>query len=449
MTVVARAVLAVVLAGGIAACGDTDDATTTAPAPATVPATPAIAPPTPATAPDVMAADVPIITGEPSATMPEALVAGLVVLDGGCVRLQIEGVGTVVAVWPHGTRWEGGSIVLPDERVVGIGDHIEGGGGYYSAATLGQLMPAVLEPVLRCLPDGASADSADQVVLTYPDAVVPSGETTPAPAASTGGRAGFGQVLVELGVDVDTAPAGVLGTDEQIVCGAEVLDQDAVATGRYDEGARRCFLDAHLAGAPAAFASSQPTVEGDPIVAVWTTTAEGVAAWIDATRDAFGSGRWEQLGPCGRLTTATPATVPRPALEFTCAPEPLASGLAQPADAVLPSLWERSVVPVCGYAIRVEDIDVDDRECFRRAVTDGQPGEFAYRSVSADGEVQAVWFRSLGKGQLEAFEMVADPNSRMFTWTRYQCGQVTFTDEPGSVTDGLPVLDETCQPGSG
>jgi hypothetical protein len=399
--------------------------------------------------------DQPVITGAPSDSMPTALVAGRVRLDGACIRLDIDDVGAVIPVWPHGTRWDDqkAAIVLVDGRTIRNGDYIEGGGGYFSASTIGEILPTVLDRVTACLPDSASVATNDQVVLAFPDIVTAgqsatdTSEATAAPPTTAGtsetpfatGREAFSDVLADLGVDVADAPANVFGTDEQVVCGAEILTHTDYANGHFNEIVRRCFIDSHLAGVPAAFASSQPTIEGDPIVTVWTSSIDdGVRGWLDSTRDAYGSGGWQQIGACGRLTTNTPATVQRPPFEFACENSLITSQPPQRPASVPADFRDRAVLPLCGYSIRIADVDESERQCFQTAVSSGQPAEFAYLSTGDEGEVLVRWFRSLGAGELEVFSTLEDLNGKSVTWTRSACKTITFIDEPGFEIDGLP-----------
>ncbi len=75
-------------------------------------------------------------------------------------------------------------------------------------------------------------------------------------------------------------------------CGSETTTQDS---GFNVEG-RRCFWDAYLAGRPAEFVSTRPSIEGDPITTIYRVLGPGrIEVWIDATKDRFGSGTWEKL----------------------------------------------------------------------------------------------------------------------------------------------------------
>ena len=102
--------------------------------------------------------------------------------------------------------------------------------------------------------------------------------------------------LTAYGAAVDTAPDGALEEDGAVMCGAERVSLAEPVGYEGNAAARRCFIDAVDTGAAAVFVRTQPTVEGDPIVDVYRVEASGVVTlYIDATRDNFGSGRWETV----------------------------------------------------------------------------------------------------------------------------------------------------------
>ena len=124
---------------------------------------------------------------------------------------------------------------------------------------------------------------------------------------------GFEAALDELGVDLDTAPPEVTKLASAEFCGSERFDGVLRSPGvEVNEAARRCFLDRYRSDQSAVFVMSQNSIEGDPIVTIYHSTRKGdVALFVDATRDAFGSGEWES-GTCEGVTT-----------EFPDAPQPL------------------------------------------------------------------------------------------------------------------------------
>ena len=81
----------------------------------------------------------PIFVGEPMSTIPEALVTGVVSIEGSCVYLTDPSAGaTPVIVWPAGTVWDRrrGVIELVDGQTIANGATIDGAGGWYSACLL-------------------------------------------------------------------------------------------------------------------------------------------------------------------------------------------------------------------------------------------------------------------------------------------------------------------------
>jgi hypothetical protein len=121
----------------------------------------------------------------------------------------------------------------------------------------------------------------------------------------------FEEALRTLGVDLDAAPEAVRNLASLEFCGSEQFQGSNLAQS-LNEAARRCFLDRYGSGRPAVFVMEQTSVEGDPIVTIYhSTTDKHVELFVDATRDSFGSGKWESQR-CGGVTT-----------EFPNAPSPL------------------------------------------------------------------------------------------------------------------------------
>jgi hypothetical protein len=89
-------------------------------------------------------------------------------------------------------------------------------------------------------------------------------------------------------------------------CGEEVLDQGEP----HDQAVRGCLLQAFEEGRGAELISSQPTIEGDPITRYVRVHENGVVEiFVDATRDRFGSGRWERI-VCDDLVPVEDASDP-------------------------------------------------------------------------------------------------------------------------------------------
>ena len=60
--------------------------------------------------------------------------------------------------------------------------------------------------------------------------------------------------------------------------------------------ARRCLLEAFLAGQGAELISTESTIEGDPITRYVRVHENGVVEiFVDATQDRYGSGEWERI----------------------------------------------------------------------------------------------------------------------------------------------------------
>jgi hypothetical protein len=98
------------------------------------------------------------------------------------------------------------------------------------------------------------------------------------------------------------------------LCGEETA-------GQVDSAARRCLLEAFQSGGEGELISTMTTVEGDPITRYVRVYADGVVEiFHDATRDRYGSGRWERLR-CRALVpveeTNTPDSYMPPEYVFT------------------------------------------------------------------------------------------------------------------------------------
>jgi hypothetical protein len=256
--------------------------------------------------------------------------------------------------------------------------------------------------------------------------------------------------LEEIGADVGGAPAGALALDGAIWCGVEQAPAPDPTGTFTDEGRRRCLLDAHLAAAPAVLARVRTTTEGDPIVEVWRTLADGtVQLFADSTRDREGSGRWDTQS-CGRLTTGFPGPGVVPTT-FGCADD-TAVPVVHASEPVPTWFTAREVLPLCGYAIRLDDVDVDQRMCFRQAIEEHQAGEFAYLDIY-EGVRTARWFRVTSTGEYEVFVQTitgAAPGSPApaAVWERHACGVIGTVEGPGDTYDEMPVFrPEDCAAG--
>jgi len=84
-------------------------------------------------------------------------------------------------------------------------------------------------------------------------------------------------------------------------CGAEAIDPSGTSI---NVEARGCLLAAFQAGEGAELISTQATEEGDPVTRYYRVHENGtVEIFVDATRDRFGSQRWERYR-CERLVSA-------------------------------------------------------------------------------------------------------------------------------------------------
>ena len=85
-------------------------------------------------------------------------------------------------------------------------------------------------------------------------------------------------------------------------CGQEIRGQGDGP----DRDARACLLSAFKGHRSAEFASSQPTIEGDPIITyyrVWPSPEVPVEVFRDSSRDQWGTVAWTR-DVCDELVTA-------------------------------------------------------------------------------------------------------------------------------------------------
>lgn len=131
-----------------------------------------------------------------------------------------------------------------------------------------------------------SDDTAD-VDTFQPGPTVPAAPTTIAPPPAPEDDP-LSTALSDLGVDLDAAPDGTTMLDGAEWCGVDRFFDDP------DLESRHCLWAAWQELSPAVGVVVFNTVEGDPIVEVHRMHPDGyIVRWIDASRDAFGSGAWD------------------------------------------------------------------------------------------------------------------------------------------------------------
>ena len=116
--------------------------------------------------------------------------------------------------------------------------------------------------------------------------------------ASTPARADLRSGLVAAGAAIDSAPADVVASLQDPLCGTVLSDQPAA----HDSASIQCLLDATEEGRRAALVIVVFTTEGDPLVEVWLSHAAGMSLAVDTTRDEFGRAGWRSRA-CGNVTT--------------------------------------------------------------------------------------------------------------------------------------------------
>ena len=248
------------------------------------------------------------------------------------------------------------------------------------------------------------------------------------------------QTLIELGVDVASAPDPAAQLDGATFCGVERTGFEGFLSDDIDAGGRRCFLDHHAARLSAAFVSQNLTTEGDSVVIVMRSDPDGTTTFhVDSTKDEFGSGGWTS-SRCTRLVDignleSSPTT-------FGCSStgEPLTAPIV--ADPLPFPAWfeKRTDAPTCGFrGRRIADDEVADtgfdersRRCMEDAIEGGSRAELVTVTAGDDLRVSR-WIVSLGPSlfgteQFEVASLVVDLRAGTTRWAETRCVEGEFVD---------------------
>lgn len=245
------------------------------------------------------------------------------------------------------------------------------------------------------------------------------------------------QTLAGLGADLVDAPTAVTMLDGSTFCGSEQLGLDGLLYDSADIKGRRCFLDHHAARLPATFVQSSSTDEGDPIIVVLRTRADGTATvFIDSTRDRFGSGEWSS-SECSRIVDLTSST--DPAFEFGCGSDLNAVGDPITVDPLPFPAWFKQRTPAadCGYFSSAADDAAPEEtrlplSCMAAAIEQGEPAELVTVHVGDELRV-ARWIVSLGPSpagteQFEVASLVVDQRAGTTRWAETRCVEGELID---------------------
>lgn len=251
------------------------------------------------------------------------------------------------------------------------------------------------------------------------------------------------QTLTRFGADLATAPTEATSLDGAMFCGSEQLSNQVDRSVTMDVVGRRCLLDHHAARLPAVFVTESSTDEGDPIVVVMRTRADGTAeSFVDSTRDDFGSGEWSSK-ECGRFVDLTSST--DGAFDVGC--DDRFAPLTEPITVEpLPfPAWfqQRTPAPDCGYfSSPVDDPGPPETRlplgCMADAIENGETAELVTVHVG-DGLRVARWIVSLGPSpqgtpQFEVASLVVDLREGTTRWAETRCVE-------GDLVDGRLVGD--------
>lgn len=288
------------------------------------------------------------------------------------------------------------------------------------------------------------------VVVMLGASCVRSGQTgesrdpSAAPRSVAAEKGDLGAALAAAGVDPARLPFRLGALDGRAFCGSDVRAQGE----SQQSPAARCFLDRHIAELDGFYVTTYPTTEGDPMTTVFVTGRDGrVATFTDASRDVHGNGGWSRSD--GRRVAAR-ASFGATSIELVDPSygdvEPDAS-LPELVGEVLPGWFEdRAPLRWCGMDVRVEDLNLEARQCLRDAVEVGDPVEYVVGQTGDEGERKITWFRVLGPGSFEVFERHLPRGPPMDgsepAWRRLHCSRIDFLLAPGSQVDLLPLADD-------
>ena len=236
--------------------------------------------------------------------------------------------------------------------------------------------------------------------------------------------------LTLLGVDVDAAPIGAVVDDGGTYCGSEDTGALNDESPGVNVAGRRCLLDHQAAALPSSFISAA-TKDGDPIVSVWRTEADGSAEWyLDLTRvPGERDDDWIDYD-CPRLSLSSDRNADLPPTAFDCSAPSGRTVDIEPT--AFPEIFTtRPQAPTCGYVFAELTGPADPAassvvSCFDARITAGEPVEVV--TTFTDGPIRiARWIVHNGDGQFEITTLTIDlDGQRTREWTRQSCSSVTL-----------------------
>lgn len=257
---------------------------------------------------------------------------------------------------------------------------------------------------------------------------------------------GLVKALGAVGVDIDDAPDAVWSADDREFCGLDQLGQDpAVLTS-----AQRCLVDRALAEVGATYVSVRPSTEGDPLVSVYITGANGsVTVFTDSSRDRFGATSDWSREDASRFTFGSAGGTVSVSLDRS-SPSELNAPLPAGTDDATPRWFSERVIPKwCGIADSYnQPIDADALRCLRDALHSGDPVEYVVRQSGDEGERGVLWYRVVEPGVVEVTRLdlpgAAPTDTNPPTWTRQRCAGIDVTSARDNASAfSVPVVDST------
>ncbi|MFT5201945.1 MAG: hypothetical protein ACI9C1_001327 [Candidatus Aldehydirespiratoraceae bacterium] len=237
--------------------------------------------------------------------------------------------------------------------------------------------------------------------------------------------------LVELGVDLATAPTEVTALGDRVFCGIEVLDGSTL----YGD-VHSCWTDAHEVNAEPVLVRSYETVEGAPVVDVWSgATTARTTSWVDGTRDALGSQNWQQY-ECGPVQT--PSGVPWLLLP-DCTPvneivdeDPLLVALVElgvDLDTAPPDAIVLGDVDWCGVDNVFDDPNLHARRCLWDAWHAQRPAAYvAHMTTIEGGQLVEVQFMDPAGYVVRWVDATRD-DFGSGQWSQWFCTEFDGTEE--------------------
>ncbi len=276
------------------------------------------------------------------------------------------------------------------------------------------------------------------VVLRGDEAIAPASSVTDHSVAVPDNSPNFTELLAQVALSGVELSSSIQALGQAPQCG---VASDA------DPAARRCFLDAVMAG-NVAVVLERYDIEGSttPQVYAYRSRPDGTFDWAAVTSadTVLIPHRCEGI-IANELLNAWPPPDYHPLFSKIHGCSPTATELTTLDDPLpQPPEWflAREPVPSCGFAfwhpgssswIGGRKLSVGATDCLATELALGQPVEVAYMVERRPDGHTTRWFRGLVGGQFELIEQVVSANRA--TWVRYSC------ERPAVARDGTASVE--------